>query len=138
MSSRRRSFRTSKSSLRESFEDQPRKTSRRLAVKTLPQPSSIGEEIEACLVDIFSGMTTGFWWRVLPDLEHDDNICVSTGVPWEQLLPLLLLGGFLEAQVRSTVSGYSFILEKWENLKMAVEAASNLRFDFSRADCNGR
>jgi hypothetical protein len=51
---------------------------------------------------------------------------------------LILLGDLQKAQVRSTVSGYSFILEKWENLKMAVEAASNLRFEFSRADCNGR
>jgi hypothetical protein len=51
---------------------------------------------------------------------------------------LILLGDLQKAQVRSTVSGYSFILEKWENLKIAVEAASGLHFEFSRADCNGR
>ena len=138
MISQRRSLKSSKPSRCESFQGQPAKKLRSSVPKTLTAPSSTEEEVQQCLVHIFSGMAQGFWWQVLPDMDNDNTICIGTGVPWEELLPLLVKSGLLKPCVRSTVSGYKFKKNNWSDIANAVADECGHRFQFTHAEYNGQ
>jgi hypothetical protein len=44
---------------------------------------------------LFATSTTGFWYRILPIEDHDDNISVALSIEWRYLLPLLAKGGLV-------------------------------------------
>lgn len=86
-----------------------------------PEGSTFGEPtgraIDNLVDSIFADLPRSYWWKILPSNLHsasDYNICTGTGRPWDDLLPLLLDGGYLKCSNRSNLSEYDVMRPQFE------------------------
>ena len=78
------------------------KKPRRVTLEASNRSLSDRELIDDLLYDVFIGMAKGHWWLVLPDYDDRQDIELGTGQDWDVLLPILIKGGFLLPQSKST------------------------------------
>ena len=72
---------------------------------------------------------THLWWRVTPDSDESDDICVGSRQAWENVLPVLCHAGLLRTkEVSAGVGKYQLIpIEaKWKEMQQYLEDEHNL------------
>ena len=62
----------------------------------------------------------GYWFRILPDGEHIDDISMATGIEWQYMLPLLTFIGLISWKLTYVVKQCMFELTQWDILKHAI------------------
>ena len=78
---------------------------------------------------ILAQSTPHLWFRILPVVGKDDDICVGTGVEWQYLLPLLTKCGLLCSHVTSVVKDVRCDHSQWD--EMAKSFVSQMKMEIT-------
>ena len=65
---------------------------------------------------LFLSCRPGIWWLLGETSTHVGDLAAATGVPWEDILPLLVSQRFLLVSVTSTVSNVQVLFQKFDEL----------------------
>lgn len=113
----------------ESFKD--RRQQRQLGVQTAGIPR-LGRGTEECfdlVHKIMKQAVEGFWYRILPVDDCDDDITVGTGIEWQYLLPLLSKCSLLRSRVTSVVKEIDCNVRQWD--EMAKSMVSTVKLEIT-------
>jgi hypothetical protein len=116
----------------EPFQD--RQQQRHLGVQTAGI-HRLGRGTEECfdLVQrILAQAVEGFWYRILPVDDHDDDITVGTGVEWQYLLPLLSKCSLLRSRVTSVVKEIDCYVRQWDEMAKSMISTVKLEITCTR------
>lgn len=118
--------------------DQSDKKTQDVGSKRLHHLKEMEEETMRLLQDGFSALKERVWWRILPIEEDYDDVAFGMGLQWEDFLPLLLHGGFLYTEKRSTVNSYLLNHFSWQTFcfSFVPSTRSTRRQDDSLARLN--
>ena len=65
---------------------------------------------------LFLSCRPGIWWLLGETPTHVGDLKAVTGVPWDNILPLLVSQHFLLVSVTSTVSNVQVLFQKFNEL----------------------
>jgi hypothetical protein len=86
------------------FGEQLEDGSRKVSAKRSNRIEPVADDIVSVAAAVFSELPRGFWWKLLPDLDEDLDVCIGSGRPWDQLLPLFLGAGLVRRSKGTTIS----------------------------------
>ena len=79
------------------------------------------------LATLFCRSIEGFWFRILSSDDGFDDICTATGLPWQDLLPLLMDVGVIVDKTTSVVKRFRVVHKQWNEI--ANTMAKNVRLE---------
>lgn len=74
------------------------------------------------LSSVFLGARRDIWWMLFEADSNYGDVVAGTGVPWEDLLPLMVSHRLVQATVGSTVKNYAVNYHKLEEFFVAISA----------------
>ena len=89
--------------------------------KGLHDQYSFKEVLYRMLAELFLHGVEGFWFRILPVVDEDDDICSCLGVDWQHLCPVLHFLGLIGHDVTSVVKNCFILRDQWDELLQSIQ-----------------
>ena len=90
------------------------------------------------LAELFSQGIAGFWFRILPVVGEDDDVCACLGVDWQQLCPVLHFLGLIGHDVTSVVKNCFIVRDQWDELLQSVQKCVRCQITHCRGKTGSR